>query len=810
MVANISMLGKAFQKVIDFFTGIFAFIPQVIYFLYTCFMSLMDVLQFIARKLVGLDVYYIDGKSVSGDIVSDFISGVLGINGNSPRYSALSTVFWSLVVFGCILLVLTTIIVIIKNQYNYDEKKSHPVNIIFESIKTFFLMAIIPITCVIGVTLSNILLQSLDKITSPSSNIQIEQVYKNSSGNYTLIFEEGTTVQGDLTYNSYDFFGARSYTNTATFSGIMFKVAARDANRVRTSAYTPSENSTMGTSDFKWTDFGIFTSTAANEETRREDVAEMIDFAFANCLTLRNKNITASTDGKESAELKSSYVYFESAVWYLGLINVSSFSKYNVGLVWYYYNLWSFNFFLGFAGAVALLIIFGSIIFGLMVRLVRILCLFLIYPPLVGIGPLDNKNAINQWQKQFLKDVLMGYGAIVGLNISFLILDELQKVYFFKSVILNNIMDMVLILALLAVLKDIVKLISGLVGGEDAVGTGGEAMQAAKEVGTSAADAGLKVANIAMKLGLKFTPVGKALSSATKSANKKKANSGAAATKKQKIKQLKDKKPGLQQSLDDEEKLSQQDTGKFAGLMEKNVGKEGSIDAINDFDDFSSDTGDDAAKNIYDNFSKKYADGAADIDADASLSSAEKDERKKALASSLKDEAIRDYSENNAHSVRSKEIMGEMADDDKEIEDLTTQIRDEETARRTEKREGRSRFANALVDLGGATLKAVGDITGVIPTFKKMEKNGSPFVEDTKILGQTLFQELGVVSQTEKIDDGTSKWLTAKQKQKAEIEQRQKTQKAVEKARNESERYNKELSNLAREIQKFKDRGGTI
>jgi len=102
MGTNLSMLGKLFQNVIDFFTGIFAFIPQVIYFLYTCFMSLLDLLQFIARKLVGLDVYYVNGKSVSGDIVSDFISGVLGINGNEARYSSLSTVFWSLVVFGCI------------------------------------------------------------------------------------------------------------------------------------------------------------------------------------------------------------------------------------------------------------------------------------------------------------------------------------------------------------------------------------------------------------------------------------------------------------------------------------------------------------------------------------------------------------------------------------------------------------------------------------------------------------------------------------------------------------------------------------
>ena len=93
------MLGGIWQSFVDFVTGMFALIPQFIYFIYTCCASILDLMQFVVRKLVGLDVYYVNGEATSGDIVYDFISGILGIDGKNPNYSVFSTVFWSLVIF---------------------------------------------------------------------------------------------------------------------------------------------------------------------------------------------------------------------------------------------------------------------------------------------------------------------------------------------------------------------------------------------------------------------------------------------------------------------------------------------------------------------------------------------------------------------------------------------------------------------------------------------------------------------------------------------------------------------------------------
>lgn len=824
MAAGISMLGGLWTKFQDFLIGIVAFIPQFIYFLYTCCISFLDLMQYLIRKLAGLDVYYVNtgsmsgdiisdfssgtGQAVTGDIITDFIEGILGVGSNPARYSALSTVFWSLVVFGVIILVLSTIFAILKSHFNYDEKKSNPINIVFASIKTFFLMAIIPLTCLFGSYISNILLRTVDTITSSASNIQIEEVYKNSSVNYSTIFKKGTTSQGVETYSSYDFFGSRAYTNMTTFSGIMFKISARSANRVRSGLYTASEKTTVGTSDFKWSDFGIFTSTSPDENIRKEEIADMIDFAFANCLTLSNQDVSASVFGDDSASLTSSYMYFESAVWYLGLKDVACFSKYNVGLVWYYYNLWSFNFFLAFAGIAGCLLIFGSIIFGLIVRMIQIMCLFLIFPTLVGIGPLDENKAIKEWQKQFLKVFLMAYGAVVGMNISFLLISEFQKIAFFTSSFLNNVMDMVLIIAVLAVLKDIIKLLSTLVGGEDAAAAGAGAMDATKKIGTNAGAATLKAANLALKLGGKVSFVGKLLSFATKVQNNKKQKTKNNNPKRKRIEDLKKKEKTKNDNAAVEKQASQEDTRAFADIIKQNIGKEGSTEAETAVTDFVNNTGQTKAREVYDRLKSEYATKASAIDGSGDSDSV-KESKKQALREELAQEAVRDFNENNDHAVKAKEELKEAAEFEEERHDLENQLVQEETNAKNARRAGRSSIQNALVDLTGVTLKAVGEITGVRPAWKELKKADSKIADGFLTLGQTFFQEAHMEDQYNKMVNNYD-YMTKKQKEKKAEKDRDDLSRALQESSEQSKRVCDEITNLLEEVKKLKGRGGSL
>ena len=73
---NLSAIGEFF---VDFFTSLINMIPKLIYLLYSSLACLLDIIQMAFRKLAGLDVYFVNGQKVTGDIVTNFITGILNI-----------------------------------------------------------------------------------------------------------------------------------------------------------------------------------------------------------------------------------------------------------------------------------------------------------------------------------------------------------------------------------------------------------------------------------------------------------------------------------------------------------------------------------------------------------------------------------------------------------------------------------------------------------------------------------------------------------------------------------------------------------
>ncbi len=491
-----SMLGGWFDKIVDFVVGFFAFIPQLMYFLYTSVASLLDLFQYLVRKLAGLDTYWMNGQEVGGDIITQFLRGILGID-KTPAYSALSTVFWSLVVFGVILLVLSTIIAIIKAHYNYDANKSSPTKILGTSLKSLATMAIVPIVAIFGVYLSQILLKALDSITSPGSAAVLNETFESTA---FAKFKGGEDKQGYATYNSYDYFGMGEYTTSSTFSGMMFKVAAYNCNRVRTNQYRILNSD--GDAQC-WDNMGVF-FVAADKSDQKERLANQIDVAFANNLKLQEPHAKVKIEGMgDAGSLWSSLRFGYSATLSAGLFNVQSFSKFNVGLVWYYYNLWGFNWILGFAGIVICATLLGNIVFGLMTRLLQVVALFIIFPALIGIMPLDERSAFSNWRKQFTADILMAFGAIVGMNIFFLILPFFNSITFFNpkdGAFLNAILNMIIALAGLTLIKKFIGMVSKFVGGTDANETGAAVMKDVQGAAMKGLSGTMKAATPALKM----------------------------------------------------------------------------------------------------------------------------------------------------------------------------------------------------------------------------------------------------------------------------------------------------------------------
>ena len=200
-----------FDWIADFFAELFNLIPKVIYFLYSSFISLIDLLQLLFRKLAGLDVYYVDGHPVTGDIVTNFIQGILGINTGTVEdaavnYSPLATVFWSFVIFGVIVCFVATLVAIVKSHYSYNEKSAKgPLPIVATAGKALVNIFIVPIIIVFGLWLSQAILTALDDITT-TGNDEIEALY----GDRTDILQTATRADGTETYIYYDMFGNKA------------------------------------------------------------------------------------------------------------------------------------------------------------------------------------------------------------------------------------------------------------------------------------------------------------------------------------------------------------------------------------------------------------------------------------------------------------------------------------------------------------------------------------------------------------------------------------------------------------------------
>ncbi len=488
----VSLLG---WSIWEYFTCFFDYIPKIMYFLYAALASCLDAMQCLLRRLAGLDVHYLNGQPVTDtDPVLSFIMGILGIGENSGDYSVLTTTFWSLAIFGLIVLALSTFVAIIKSHYNDDGGKTAPMTYVYTAFKSILTFAIVPVVIIAGFWLSSFLLRTLDNITTGAATEEsLQGIY---GTNYNTVFKAQENSKGEKVYSQYDFFSFGSGSTSETFSGLIFKTAAHGANRVRTGSHA------LG-AFYNFDILGEYTPAGQNTT---EWTAYQIDYAFANCLEVNNITwapiIYAGGDNNNAAK---AFITITSIDAFAMTGIVHNFSKYNVGLVWYYYNLWQFNFIVGFAAIITCFMLMISIILGLMTRIIKTVALFLIYPGVLGLAPLDDWGAFKKWRREFQQQVLMAFGAIIGMNLFFLIFPYLSNISFFNIGLLDYMVNIVIVITGLVMVKGFIGFMSGLVGGADALAAGDGVKGEVGKTLSKGAGMALGAANVAMKVG-KFIP----------------------------------------------------------------------------------------------------------------------------------------------------------------------------------------------------------------------------------------------------------------------------------------------------------------
>ncbi len=473
----------------DYVTCLFDNIPKIIYFLYAALASCLDLLQCLMRKLAGLDTYWVNETAYTQqDPILEFIYGILGIGKNAGAYSVLNTVFWSLAIFGVIVLVICTIVAIIKSHYGEDANKTNPMGYIYTAVKAIITFAIVPVATIIGIYLSQFMLQTLDNITAGRATEDTVKGIYGSNATSALKATNGL-------YTHYDIFGLGDSSTSVTFSGMMFRAAAYDANRIRYGGFDMGGyhdfDGLLGQTDTPMRNSGSYASM-----TDEEWLAYQVDYAFMNNLQLQR--IHWNMEIYEGTNVLLSIASVDPFTLVGG---TTSFSKYNVGLVWAFYNLWKFNIMVGFASIVISFGILTGVIIGLMSRLVKTAALFLIYPSVLGIAPLDEFGAFKKWRTEFISQILMAFGAILGMNIFFLILPYVNEIQFFQFGLANYIVSTLIIIVGLLTVKSFIAFVSSLIGAADALATG-DGMK--KDLTATLAKAGgmtLGAANVALKGG---------------------------------------------------------------------------------------------------------------------------------------------------------------------------------------------------------------------------------------------------------------------------------------------------------------------
>lgn len=477
------MYGSMLLSISSYIKGIFSFIPKVMYLIVSCLLSLIDLCQISFRKLAGLDAIKIGSESYQGDTVYKIITDALFIG----KYPAIQTVFWSLILLGVFMLFVTSIIALIRLEYMPDEKTGNSKSgVVKNFFKAIFSFAIVPIACIFGMYLSNALVGIVDKATSTAaySNVNITQYFKphttivdGSSDNEDV--SSGQTTSTNY-YMAYQIFGTSIPTSTEPFSGTIFKACAYGCNRIRNSEkfyLIMKEHNVLGIFDLIH---------------NQPDAADIIDVGFAINAKLKTK---ASLSKSIVDDYFTDVSFFNFHGW--SYSNINQLSKYNADAVFYFYNLWSFNYIIAFVSLISIAKMYFNFLLYLMQRLFEVVGLFVIAPISISLMPLDNGKALGTWRTSFISKFATLVVMVFSLNLISPLINICQEIKFFDGKYLqylNYILLTFFLMAAFNAVNAINKMFVEIFGGDKNYSEAGEKMAGDLRTGLSKAVSTAKIA----------------------------------------------------------------------------------------------------------------------------------------------------------------------------------------------------------------------------------------------------------------------------------------------------------------------------
>ena len=130
----------------------------IFYGIATNFLQVVDFIQKIFRKLCGMDVYWVGNEKVEG------VDPLLEMFTNKSVIQVLI----ALSLVAVVMVVVAAIIQIIRTEFSTEGSKNSKGAIFGQALKSLFMFFLVPICCIGGVGLTNALLKTVDRATTPA------------------------------------------------------------------------------------------------------------------------------------------------------------------------------------------------------------------------------------------------------------------------------------------------------------------------------------------------------------------------------------------------------------------------------------------------------------------------------------------------------------------------------------------------------------------------------------------------------------------------------------------------------------------
>ncbi len=427
-----------------FFDGILALVGNILWPLFSVIGSLIDVFQSIFYAFAGIGTVSISGDTInsSGQFTNQVVGSINGENGGGIVYYFLTSdlvknIFISILILAIFLLVIFTAMAFIRNAY-----KSKPQSwkeIVANAFKGLANFVLVPVLCLLGVWVANILLQAINGAT------------RTSSSNISL-------------------------------SSQLFVVSGYNANRARNGVDKGEVENIVGlhkyfcidrkvkiTLDFNFDPNSLKTDGEIDEDKigtyTPEQYAEVVEAIF-------------SAQGGPDP-------FWMSSAEGMGGYEVTTF-----------YDTWEINFIVLAGGGVFILFALGKIAFGMVKRLFNLILLFVASPAICAMYPLNDGSSVQSWKNSFIKNTLSAYGAVAGMNLFLCLVPIINQIDLYSTssssgAMISNlavnpttllasaaglqwtgIVSILLNIAALYMVSDFIETLTGFIGGDNAYTAG--------------------------------------------------------------------------------------------------------------------------------------------------------------------------------------------------------------------------------------------------------------------------------------------------------------------------------------------------